>query len=53
VPLRRGKLRILGKEVKDFIPDKPLDLSLTPPEEHYESTCEQEEKMACYRLKAP
>lgn len=43
-------IRILGKLMQEFDGSKP-GVSLTPPESHYESACENEQKMACYRLK--
>ena len=45
-----GSVRVLGKLMKEYA-GNPDDFSFTPPEDHYDKTCEDEQKMACYAFK--
>ena len=47
-----GAIRIMGKLMKEY-GAAPQDTELTPPEQHYDTVCDEEQKMACYRLKDP
>jgi hypothetical protein len=49
----RDGTRILGKLPHEYLDLGPDLGALTPPEEHFDTTCDNEQKMACYRLKQP
>lgn len=45
------KTLIMGKRVKDFLEEYTKVDRLTPPEEHFDKTCEDEQKRSCYNLR--